>query len=263
MDQFRKKHLRERIVLRLSVLFALAVALLGGAGFSASAQQLPPSPRPLLTPATPMPRDGTYMAGDTLSFVIDHRNGRVRIRFGDSDEVFYLSSEAAPLGGRILKYDTGTTALQVTGWGGVTLYTAEAQSGLPAEYADVVQNVDPTPVEGKDVKIFASHLAQELSFREDFAIGFAADWGDLAQTETARVLGCDAMRNATYALQRVAKTDKRAAVADKVHIVRVMQGDRPGAGYKKGVLTVTYASKAGLAGRPSSLAITKVLMAAL
>jgi Domain of unknown function (DUF4908) len=262
MGQFRERHLRENVALRLLFLFAFAVALLGGGTMVASAQQAPPA-RILLAPAAPLPRDGTYTVGDSLGFIIDHHNGRVRLRFVDADEIFYLSNEAAPLGGRILKYDTGATALQVTGWGGVTLYTAEAQSGLPAEYADVVQNVDPSPVEGKDVKPFASRLAQELSFREDFAVGFAADWSGLAQNESDRVLGCDAMRNATYALQHVAKTEKRTAAVDKVHIVRVMAGEKPGAAYKQGVLTVTYASKAGAAARPSSLAIAKVLMAAL
>jgi hypothetical protein len=261
MGQFREKHLRENVILRLFFLFAFAIALLGGVGLTASAQQAPLAR--LLPPATPLPRDGTYTVGDALSFIIDHHNGRVRLRFGDADEIFYLSSEAAPLGGRILKYDTGTTALQVTGWGGVTLYTAEAQSGLPAEYTDVVQNVDPTPVEGKDVKLFASRLAQELSFREDFAVGFAADWDLLAQNESARALGCDSMRNATYALQHAAKTEKRTTLVDRVHIVRVMAGDKPGASYKQGVLTVTYAPKAGTAARPSSLAIAKALMAAL
>lgn len=262
MGQFREKHLREKVGLRLFFLLACAAALLGGAGLGASAQQAPPA-RLLLTPATPLPRDGTYTVGDMLSFIVDHHNGGIRLRFTNADEIFYLSNEAAPLGGRILKYDTGTIALQVTGWGGVTLYTPEAQSGLPAEYADVVQNVDPTPVDGKDVKLFASRLAQELSFREDFAVGFAADWDDLAQSENDRQLGCDSMRNATYALQHVAKTEKRTAVVDKVHIVRVVQGDKAGVAYKQGVLTITYAPKAGATARPSSLAIAKMLVASL
>src|SRR5215469_9212618 len=93
MGQFREKHLRENVVLRLLFLFAFAVAL--GAGFSATAQQAPPA-RLLLTPATPLPRDGTYTVGDTLSFIIDHHSGKVRLRFADADEVFYLSNEAAP-----------------------------------------------------------------------------------------------------------------------------------------------------------------------
>ena len=253
--------MRGFVGLKLSLFFAVALALFAGAGLNASAQQPPPAR--LLPAATPLPRDGTYMVGEALSFALDHKNGRVRLRFGDSDEVFYLSNESAPLGGRILKYDTGTTALQVAGWGGVTLYTAEAQSGLPAEYSDVMQEVDPTPVEGKDVKLFASRLAQELSFREDFAVGFAAEWDNLAQTEIDRVLGCDAMRNATYALERLAKTPKRTLVVDKVHIVRVMPGEKAGASYNRGVLTVTYAPKGGATARPSSLAIAKVLTAAL
>ena len=36
----------------------------------------------------------------------------------------------------MLKYDTGEVALQVAGWGGLTLYTANEPGGIPAERAD-------------------------------------------------------------------------------------------------------------------------------
>jgi len=238
----------------------IALVLLLGTGFPVAAQESPA--RLPLAPATTNPRDGTYSANDKLTFIIDHRGGQTRLRFADSDEVFYLSSEAAPLGGRVLKYDTGALALQVAGWGGVTLYTAEAKNGLPAEYTDVVQNVDPPPVAAKNVKPFAGKLAQELSSRDDFAIGFFADWDGLSQSEDLRALGCDAMRNATYALEELAKTGKRIIIADRLHIVKVIPGAKPEAIRHGGVLTVTVAPKLGISGRPSSLAIARALQEA-
>ena len=158
---------------RLIVSFASALALLGGVGF-AVAQDSPPSR--LIGALQPLPRDGTYVANDRLTFVVDRRGDSVRLRFDGGDEVFYLSSEAAPMGGRVLKYDTGAVALKVAGWGAVTLYTAADKNGLPAEFSDMPQNVDLPSIGEKDVKPFAAKLAQELSSREDFALGFAADW---------------------------------------------------------------------------------------
>jgi len=239
----------------------LGVALAICATFGASAQQTPP-PRLLLPQTTPLPRDGTYIANDDLTFIVDHFDAQARLRFDGSDEVFYLTSEAAPLGGRVLKYDTGAVALQVAGWGGVTLYTEQSKSGLPAEYSDVVRNVDPPPVADKDVKSFAAKLAQELSSREDIAIGFAADWDQMAQSAILRALGCDAMRNVTYALKELAKTGRRAIISDRLHIIRVIQGTKPGVTMQKGILAITIAPQAGPSARPSSLAIARTLQAA-
>jgi hypothetical protein len=245
-----------------AVSLAVGLALVLGAGFAVAAQEAPHKRLPL-TAAISLPRDGTYVANDSLTFVVDHRDGQARLRFADSDEVFYLSSEAAPLSGHALKYDTGAIALQVTGWGGVTLYTAKATSGLPAEYSDVIQNVDPPPVAPQDVKPFAAKLAQELSSREDFAIGFAADWDTIGKSDVLRGLICDAMRNATYAIEELAKTGKRGSLADRLHIVRVIQAAKSGVTMQKGILAIAIAPQSGPSGRPSSLAIVRALRTAL
>ena len=235
----------------------------GSAGHAQQASLQPPPGRLLLTPSSPLPKDGTYIANDKIGFTVDHQAGQVRMRFVENDEVFYLTSEAAPMGGRVLKYDTGALALQVTGWGGLTLYTASAKGGLPAEFVDVPMSVDPPPVAAKDMKAFAFKLAQDLSSGNDFAIGFAADWDRLAQSDTLRALICDAMRNATYALEQIAKSNKRGAVAERLHIVRVLQGAQPGVSVQKGILAVTIAPQEGAGARPSSLAIMRALQAAL
>ena len=246
--------------MRLLVSSAVALALFSGAGFGVAAQESAPSR--LIGASQPLPRDGTYVADDRLTFVVDRRGDLVRLRFDRSDEVFYLSSEAAPLGGRVLKYDTGAVALKVAGWGGVTLYTAAAKSGLPAEYSDMVQNVDLPPIGEKDVKPFAAKLAQELSSREDFALGFAADWDAVGKSEVLRALACDAMRNATYALESVAKTTQRVLLFDRIHIVRVIQGPKAGVTVQKGILLITIAPQMGVSARPSSLAIARAMQAA-
>ena len=93
--------------------------------------------------------------------MIDVENDQIRLRFLDSDEIFYLTSEPAPFGGRVLKYDTGEVALQVAGWGGLTLYTEDERGGVPAERADdETDNFQPAPVTARDVRAFALKLAQ-------------------------------------------------------------------------------------------------------
>ena len=236
----------------------LALICVSAVVVAAGAQTDPHLP---LVNGTTIPRDGTYLA-DRTEFVLDHSGDQVRLRFSDSDEVFYLSTEAAPLGVRVLKYDTGTEALRVAGWGGVTLYTPDHPSGIPAEYTDVVHNVDPPPVTAKDARLFAAGLAKELSARTDFAVGFAADWDELSRSGAARLLACDAMRDATYALEQSASGAKRNAISDDLHVVHVIEGKRASASVRRGVLTVTIDPKAGPAARPSSLAIGRALASA-
>ncbi len=228
-----------------------------------AAPSAPPAARFLLAPAVQLPADGRYLTNDVPTFMLDRRDGQVRLRFLSNEEVFYLSSEPGNLGGRVLKYDTGEVALTVAGWGGVTLYTDEAKSGIPAERQANAADFEPKPVAAKDIKPLAEKLMRELFMHGAFSIGFAADWDALVrQPETARGLAVDAMRNATYALEQMADEAERSAIANSLHTVRVMEAAQPGVAVQNGALVVSYAPKNGPSARPSSLAIERALEAA-
>jgi len=222
------------------------------------------SPRLPMLAASPLPPDGRYLAEDRLRFMIAHSDDQVRLRFIGSDEVFYLKSEPMPLGARALKYDTGEIVMQVTGWGGVTLYTPDEKSGLPAELADDdIDDFDPKPIAAKDLKSFAAKLAQGLVANGDFSVGFTADWDDLsgADGQEERPLAVDSMRNAAYALALIAKGPSHGAVAEHFHLVRVLEGMQPGLKLQEGTLTISYTPSLGPGARPSSLAIAHTLEA--
>lgn len=259
----RAFHLRETQAARpLTLLRVLALAPVLALTFappSLGAEETP-AVRLLLPPLAPAPVDGRYMADDQIRFMIDLEDDQIRLRFLDSDEIFYLTNEPAPLGGRVLKYDTGEVALQVAGWGGLTLYTENDRGGVPAERADdELDGFVPTPVAAKDVKGFALKLAQDLAVAHDFGIGFAADWEELAQGDGVRALAVDAMRNAAYALGRLASGPEREAIADRFHVVRVTAAAEPGAKIDDGVLVISYTPEGGPSARPSSRAIERVL----
>jgi hypothetical protein len=164
------------------------------------------------------------------------------------------------LGGRVLKYDTGEVAFQVAGWGGLTLYTEDERGGVPAERADdETDNFQPAPVTARDVRAFALKLAQGLEQTHDFGVGFAADWDELTQGDGVRALAIDAMRNAAYALDRLAEGPEREAIAERFHLVRVGAAAEPGAKMQDGVLVISYTPEGGPSARPSSRAISRVL----
>src|SRR5258706_7935814 len=78
---------------------------------------------------------GLYSAGDSGSFTLEpYGAGKYLLHFSGHAENFVLSMDRASLGAKLLKYDTGTTAIRVSVWGGVTLYTQDAPQGVPATY---------------------------------------------------------------------------------------------------------------------------------
>ena len=237
-------------------IFAVAVALFP----NALPAQEPPPQRLTIPPSLAAPQDGIYATGDDPSFMIDHAQGQTRLRFVGSDEIFYLSSERSTLGGRVLKYDTGEKALAVSGWGGVTLYSQSAPSGTPAERVGEAVPIDPAPVLSHQTKYFAAGLSQRLADRESLAIGFATRWDLLSHEDMARALATDAMRNATYAIEQLAKSRaRRSALAAKLRVVRIVAGNAKSAMLQDDVLVVTFSPAGGPSARPSSLAILQAL----
>jgi hypothetical protein len=226
-----------------------------------------PSPPPFRLTVAPanLPFMGAYAANDVPSFTLDSIGDQIRLRFVGSEEVFYLTNDPAPLGGRYLKYDTGEVVLSVAGWGGVTLYTDDVPSGIPAELrsASAPQAVSPLvtrPVETLDMKALAAQLSKDVSQQGLFRIGFSADFETLSrENESTRVLAADALRNAAYALEQMADEQERAAAAKALRSVRVNPAAEPAVAVHDDTLIVTFAPAGGPSARPSSLAIARVL----
>ena len=214
--------------------------------------QMPGQPRPDL------PQSGNYLAGDTMRFTLDRYREFERLRFTGNDEIYYLTIEPAALGGRVLKYDTGDVALQVAGWGGVTVYTREKPNGVPAErLGDAAQPLESAA--SPDAKTLAQRLSEEIQARTGLTIGFRANWDALGQSDVARALASDAIRNATLAIERIA-TSRRVGqqLFMQFGVVRIASANEPGAVIGDKLLTIHIATSRGFAGRPSSIAIAKV-----
>ena len=244
-------------------LFAAAVlaALLAPAPMSVQAQTTSLGSLDLGAGRAPstLPGDGFYFVNDDFKFTIAHKYGVTLMRFAGDDEVFALSVERAAVGGRVLKYDTGDVALQVTGYGAVTLYTSTAPGGLPA---DRVGNgeaiVFPVPTMSM-LRAFAQQLANKLEQVNDLTLRFDADWAHL-DDDAARYLALDAMRITARAIAGIcANHTDQARLAAKLRAIRVWRGDRPGVILRNGTLTVTFAPVYGLRGRLSSLATARAI----
>jgi Domain of unknown function (DUF4908) len=207
---------------------------------------------------------GTYLAGDRVKFTLDAAGDDFLLRFEGSPEVFVLYADHASLGGRVLKFDSGETAIQVAVWGGLTLYTDAQPAGLPAVRTG--DSIPPAPLSLglSDLQNAAVDEAQHLAYTRRLQLGFTADWNSLGDGP-ARSYAYDAMENAARGLDRFAASAQgRDALAHRVIAIAIAPtGGRPMLQLSGHTLVVTFNPGRGFAGRASSRAIARSLPAVL
>jgi hypothetical protein len=203
---------------------------------------------------------GTYVAADRIQFSLDALGANYLLRISGSPEIFVLYQDRASMGGRILKYDSGETALSVSGWGGLTLYVPSAPGGLPAERTGDSAMPAPYPVSLADVQSAAADEAQHLSYTHRLNVGFTANWNSLSDDPGARAFALDTMENTARGLDRfTASGAGREAIARRVDMVSLAEGPRPTITLNGRMLVVTFNPGRGYVGRASSRAIARAL----
>ena len=197
---------------------------------------------------------GTFTAGDqNAAFSLEPYGDRYLLRFSDSPENYVLTVERVLLGGRILRYDTGVTALRISVWGGMTLYTAEAPGGLPATRVGDDIAIPRPVVSHNDLVAALADEESHLAYTMRLHLRFSADPRILAGSDDVRGLAFDAMVSAEAGIERLLATPVgRQAVTRKFDMVRIVQSDKPGVTVSGKTLLVSYAPGAGAAGRASS-----------
>lgn len=203
---------------------------------------------------------GNYLAGDRVAFELDSTGGHYLLRLQGSHEVFVLYVDHGTLGGRILKYDSGETALRVAGWGGVTLYTDAAPAGLPA-----VRTGDSLPPEQpsislQDMQSAASDESERLAYLRRLNIRFSTDWSGVADNAVLRGFAFDTMENTARGIERYCGSPAACApLGRRVGTVSIATSSRPTVSLNGRTLIVTFDPAQGFSGRASSRAIARAL----
>jgi len=203
---------------------------------------------------------GAYLAGDRVKFTLHPGDGYFLLRFEGSPEVFVLYADHASMGGRVLKFDSGETAIQVTVWGGLTLYTDAQPAGLPAVRTGDSPRPAPPQAVLSDMQTAAADEAQHLGYTRRLRLAFTADWASLGDGMT-RSFAFDAMENAARGLDRFAASPQgHDALAQRVDSGAIVPGGgRPTLSLNGRTLIVTFNSASGFAGRASSRAVARSL----
>jgi hypothetical protein len=199
---------------------------------------------------------GSYLVGDSVGFVIQSVGTNFLLRFQGAPEVFVLYADRASMGGRILKYDDGETAIQVTVWGGITLYTDAKPGGLPAVRAGDAQPFALPNISLNEMQAQVSDEGQHLAYTRRLQISFTTDWSAIANNPGLRAIYYDVMENAVRGIDRfTSSAPAREAMSRRVDTVSVTPAARPTVNMAGRTLLVTFNPSAGYVGRASSRAI--------
>lgn len=188
-----------------------------------------------------------YVSEGAGSFVLDRTTPQPLLKFENSYEVWVLHPQPAPRGDVIYKNDLGEPVLRATRLGGVTIFTDARPGGAPAALAG---GSDPIRLPTLSPEALLKRLAQASGRASRAArrlIPFEAD----ADPGSAPLLADAAMVTAE-AVVRVAAQPNGEVILARFTKVRLVEGGRPSATLRGGVMQITVAPADGHAGRPSS-----------
>ncbi|MDR3528509.1 MAG: DUF4908 domain-containing protein [Rhizomicrobium sp.] len=201
---------------------------------------------------------GTYQAGDTR-FTLDCYQNAFLMRFVGQPEIFVLYADYGSMGARVLQFDSGTIAIQVMGWGGMTVYTDDHPEGLPT--SKVGESASPVlpAVSLAQIQSAADDDASHLSNNRGLKLSFQADANAVADN-AVRALAFDTMENAARGIDRfTANPAARNAFGQRISAVHIAIADKPYIRIADRILVVTFNPRTGYFGRASSKAISFAL----
>jgi Domain of unknown function (DUF4908) len=205
---------------------------------------------------------GRYSAGENGVFTLEHYGAaKYLLHFVGHAENFVLTVERGSLGAKLLKYDTGTTALRVSVWGGLTLYTQDAPQGVPATYQGAAPASVALAISVAELQTAINNEASHLAYVQNVALKFSADPAVLTADPETRGRAFDALTNAALGIERflVATPAARQILAKRVNSVKVAEGGKPTIALVGQTLLVSFVPGEGHEGHASSLAIQQEL----
>ncbi len=247
----------------LKTVFAL-LALLLTSGSAAWAQpDAPPGVPPGMASRLAAERmgpvqGGIYSAGESNSFTLEpYGSGKYLLRFSGHPENFVLTVERASLGAKLLKYDTGTTALRISVWGGLTLYTQDTPQGVPATYQGAAPANQALAISAMELQTAFNDEGSHITYVQNVPLKFSADPAVLAADPETRGRAFDALTNAAVGIERflAATPVARPILVKRVNSVKVAEGGKPTVSLVGQTLVVSFVPGEGHEGHASSLAV--------
>ena len=250
------------MALRFSVL-AAAFVLTAAFGSASAQAKSPATLRDLFAGRSGSRADATppvaRFVADDRAFVLDRSGETPLLRFEGEQEIWALRAMPGPRGDVIYKDDLGRPVLRATRLGGVTVFTSDRPSGLPAAVSGAAGAIRPAAFSA--VQLWR-HMVRQ-SARVSRAIGRKIEFVAQEVDAGEEAVYADTFTVTATGLSKAAPVMRRGGALDEVQTVEFVEGKRAGAVVRGESITITLAPDDGLAGRPSSeRVLTSVSMAA-
>ena len=201
------------------------------------------------------PISGRYVSSTGQGFILDTSGSRPLLRLDRSTEIWVLQPTPAPRGDIVYRNDNGDQILRVTPDGGMTLYTTTAPQGSPVSAVGEAQQLLAPTLNA--VQLWNFIVRQ--SDRASRALGRLVVV-DVDIQPGSEAVAADALSTSTDAIVRMSRSSNLRREVDKVQrIVITDQGGRAQASLSRGTLRIVIDPRAGVAGRPSSARIVRLV----
>lgn len=195
-----------------------------------------------------------FVSEDGRVFTLDRTQPVPTLKFEDSPEVWALLPNPAPRGDVIYKNDLGEPMLRATRLGGFTLFSDKRPSG---EAVSRAAGCGPLRLLFLSPQALGERMLQ-ASVRSGRAARRPVVFEAEATPHSAALIADSAVL-VTLAFLRLSTRDGGRAILSKVGKVQFAEGRKSSASFSNGVLRIVVAPSQGLAGRPSSEKVAKVL----
>ncbi len=202
-----------------------------------------------------------YLVESTIGFTLDMSGPQPLLRYSNSTEVWALKPKSAPMGDVLYTNDAGETMLRATRLGGLTAFTPDQPKGVAAAFVGSAPPIGlPDIRSGGQLLIRMGQQAGHVSRMAGHEIGFDASNQDIGP-ESLPLLA-DAFNLTVDAFTRALSPQnaKKKTFIPDLNEVRVKEGEPPNAYIQNDALILVITPARGIAGRPSSHRIFKVLL---
>lgn len=187
-------------------------------------------------------------------FTLDRSSPEPLLKFEDSPEIWVLRASNGPRGDLIYRNDMGEPVLRATKLGGMTVFTSRRPGGSAAALVGPSSPLRLAPLGPVALYQRLIQSSVRCSRAAQHLVGFDAEANPVSDGLIA-----DAALVAVSAVTGVAVRSRGKALLAKVGKVAFVEGRQPDVQLRGGVLMITVAPPEGVAGRPSSERIMRVL----
>jgi hypothetical protein len=202
-----------------------------------------------------LPLVGRFVSDTGAVFILDRSGPAALFRFERSNEIWALRAMAAPGGDIVYKNDLDQPVVRVSRLGALTVFTTQRPMGAPATLQGEGAPFHPPAMSPQQLLLILFHSSQRATRAAEHPVPFNAE-----ATPGSEFVIADASVVVADTLAQMSAIREGRPLLQRLRKVRFWVGRRTEAHFRGGILDITVDPRSGLAGRPSSGRVAKIMV---